>query len=95
VAATDADGDPLSIAWSSFGTPLGDRPDLEFVLCGCPRQNPSIISPLTATVSDGQGGRVTASVPFTIASLTGAVDGYYDDGRGDWFMIDLTQTGTP
>jgi hypothetical protein len=93
VTATDPDGDPLSTAWSSNSIPVGGTPEVEFTACSCRFQGSSIISPLTVTVSDAKGGRSTRSVGFIVAGLTGHFDGYYDEGRGDLFIMDLTQTG--
>jgi hypothetical protein len=93
VNAMDADTDPLAIAWSSYNTALGEHPDLDFVACGCRNPSPPIFSPVTVTVSDGKGGRTTTELGFIVAGLTGSYDGYYDDGRGDLFIMRLTQTG--
>jgi len=94
VQAADPDGDPVSVTWSSWNVPLGDQSELAFTPCGCRGPSPLISSPLDVAVSDGKGGRVTAKLDFIVAGLTGSFDGYYDDGSGPLFIMDLTQTGS-
>jgi hypothetical protein len=86
VNATDPDGDPVSIAWSSYGTPLGDRSDVDFTGCSCPPPSPSIVSPVF--VLTGQFEPAAKPSPFlSDYTARGRVSGGTYDGQTFIFGI--------
>jgi hypothetical protein len=55
-----------------------------------------VYGPLTVTVTDSKGAKVSTQVNFVNATLNGSFDGHFGDGNQSvqYFTLDLKQQGT-
>lgn len=84
-AATDADGDPLSYAWTIAGqTASGQNVQIGPFRTGG-------IGTASVTVSDGRGATGTSSVQFIVGTMTGTWDGAVPGTPLPSFRMELEQ----